>query len=150
LIFGEPALMDPRIFADEHMRLRDDMLAIPLQQRFFFDEVRNILFVNFEHLTVKTLQDVTAIRLHIESLLTPLGRRVNAVVNYDEFVIAPEAENAYLEMVRELVARHYTRVNRYTTSAFMRIKLGDAMAQRGLAPHIYESAEEAESHLLES
>jgi propionate CoA-transferase len=149
VIFGTPPLMDERIFSIDPMRLRDDMLSIPMEQRFYFDPARNILFINFEHLTVTSVQDIEAIRHQVEKILTPIGRRVNAVVNYDEFVIVPGIEDEYLDMVRDLVARFYMRVNRYTTSAFMRIKLGDAMAQRGVAPHIYESADEAENHLLD-
>jgi propionate CoA-transferase len=34
-------------------------------------------------------------------------------------------------------------VVRYSTSGFLRAKLGPALAARGVAPHIFESAEEA-------
>jgi propionate CoA-transferase len=147
VIFGQPALMDARIFSPGPMHLRDDMLSIPIEQRFSFDQSRNILFLNFEHLTVKSLQDVEAIRHGVESIVAPLGRRVNAVVNYDEFALDPKVENAYLEMVRDVVERFYLRVNRYTTSAFVRLKFGDELSRRGVAPHIYESAIEAENDL---
>jgi propionate CoA-transferase len=50
-------------------------------------------------------------------------------------------------MVSDLVDRFYLGVTRYTTSAFLRAKLGDALKQRALAPHIYESAEEARENL---
>ena len=36
-------------------------------------------------------------------------------------------------------------VSRYTTSGFLRIKLGEALEKRGVAAHIFESAEEAQS-----
>ena len=36
-------------------------------------------------------------------------------------------------------------VPRYTTSGFLRIKLGEALQRRGVAPHIFESAKEAQS-----
>ena len=48
-------------------------------------------------------------------------------------------------MVSGLVDRFYSGVSRYTTSGFLRIKLGEALVKRGLAPHIFESAEEAQS-----
>ncbi len=44
---------------------------------------------------------------------------------------------------------YYWNVTRYTTSGFLRMKLGHALSQRGVAPHIYESAEEAQQHLRE-
>jgi len=34
-------------------------------------------------------------------------------------------------------------VTRYTTSAFLRMKIGDALNRRNVAPHIYESRAEA-------
>jgi propionate CoA-transferase len=39
--------------------------------------------------------------------------------------------------------RYYLNVTRYTTSGFLRAKLGPALAARGVAPHIYETAAEA-------
>ena len=62
----------------------------------------------------------------------------------EEFRLPAPAPDA---SVKDLVDRYYWGVTRYTTSNFLRMKLGDALAQRGLAPHIYESAEEAHHHL---
>jgi propionate CoA-transferase len=38
---------------------------------------------------------------------------------------------------------YFHGVTRFTTSAFMRAKLGSALESRGVAPHIYESESEA-------
>ena len=48
-------------------------------------------------------------------------------------------------MVHGLEQTRYTHVTRYTTSAFMRMKLGEALSGRAVAPHIYETREEAEA-----
>jgi propionate CoA-transferase len=82
-------------------------------------------------------------------MLSPLGRKVYAIVNYDGFNILPDIIDEYSAMVHDLVDRFYSGVTRYTTSSFLRAKLGDALKQRALAPHIYESAEEANAHLRE-
>jgi propionate CoA-transferase len=50
-------------------------------------------------------------------------------------------------MVKFLVDSYYSGVTRYTTSAFLRMKLGDALKRRDVAPHIYESGEEARQAL---
>jgi propionate CoA-transferase len=50
-------------------------------------------------------------------------------------------------MVKYLVDQYYTGVTRYTTSTFLRMKLGDALQRRDVAPHIYESSEEARQAL---
>jgi hypothetical protein len=41
--------------------------------------------------------------------------------------------DAYTEMVKDVVNRFYTGVSRYTTSAFLRMKLGDALKKRDVA-----------------
>jgi propionate CoA-transferase len=65
------------------------------------------------------------------------------VVNYDHFKLDDDAVDAYFEMVRSLQERYYAKVARYTTSAFMRVKLGDALESRKTAPHVFETELEA-------
>lgn len=72
-----------------------------------------------------------------------------AIVNYDNFTIFPDVIDDYSAMVRNLVDRFYAGVTRYTTSSFLRTKLGDALSRRAVAPHVYESADEASAHLRE-
>jgi propionate CoA-transferase len=141
----DPILMDARIFGDSTMDLRSDMLDIPLDQRFTLDEQQGLFFVNLERFALRNRSDVQAIDKAVEARLAPLGRRVYAIVNYDNFSILPELLDEYSAMVRGLTDRFYSGVSRYTTSGFLRIKLGEALEKRGVAPHIFESAEEAQS-----
>jgi len=145
-----PAPMDARIFAAGPMGLRDKLLSIPLDQRFALDEASGRFFVNLERFSVRSEADIENIRRIVTERLAPLGRRVNAIVNYDNFAILPELLDAYSAMVRGLMDTYYAEVTRYTTSGFLRIKLGDALEKRGVAPHIYESAAEAERGLHET
>jgi propionate CoA-transferase len=147
IIPAPPRLMDARIFSPEPMRLREDMLRLPLAQRFVFDAEQGLFFANFEGWTVRTQADVQEIRAHLEQRLQALGRKVPAIVDYDNFTVLPDALEAYVEMAHEVAERHYSRVSRYTTSAFLRSKLGDALSRRGVAPHIFESSDEARWHL---
>jgi propionate CoA-transferase len=141
--------MDPRIFAAEPMNLREQMLSIPLEQRFTYDEATNHFFVNLERFALRHERDIERIRQIVVDRLAPLGRRVYTIVNYDNFTIEPELLDPYSAMVRGLMDQYYADVTRYTTSGFLRMKLGDALEQRGVAPHIYESAAEAEASLRE-
>jgi propionate CoA-transferase len=145
LIPREPLLMDARIFREGLMDLREDLLTIPLDQRFTLDEQQNLFFVNLERYPLRSRADIDAIARIVEAKLAPLGRRVYTIVNYDNFSILPELLDDYSAMVRSLVDRFYSGVSRYTTSGFLRIKLGEALEKRGVAPHIFESAEEAQS-----
>ncbi len=144
-----PRLMDARIFREAPMGLAEELLEQPLAQRFSFDEDEGVLFINFEHLRIASPEDIDAIEQEVERRLAPLGRRVQAIVNYDHCRIDDALLAPYTEMVRSLEQRFYTRVTRYTTSGFMRRKLGHALEARAVPPHIYESAEEARKHLKE-
>ncbi len=141
--------MDPRIFRNVPMGLREEMLAIPLEQRFSYDPQQNLFFINFEGHVVRNQKDVERIKKIVQKRLKPLAQKVYVIVNYDNFTILPEVMEEYAAMVRELVERFYSGVTRYTTSGFLRAKLGDAFQHRQVAPHIYESADEARLHLRE-
>ena len=147
VITGTPAIMDLRIFSDEIMGLKEDLFAVALEKRLVYDRHENLFFVNFEGLAIRSVDDVDAVQKAVAGVLDPLDHRVYAVVNYDNFSITPELVGAYTDMVKGLVKRYYTGVTRYTTSAFLRMKIGDALKERKLAPHIYETRQEAERAL---
>ncbi|HJV96899.1 MAG TPA: acyl CoA:acetate/3-ketoacid CoA transferase, partial [Albitalea sp.] len=119
-----PRLMDPRIFRPYPMGLREDLLRRPLAERFSYDPQQNVLFVNLEGHVVKTEADVQDIREQVEQRIEPLGKKVFAIINYDNFTILPDVTDSYAAMVKGLVERFYSGVSRYTTSTFLRMKLG--------------------------
>jgi propionate CoA-transferase len=149
IIHNAPSLMDARIFRPAPMGLRDILLSIPLDRRFTYEPEHNLFFVNFERLTIRSQADIDNIREEAERKLKPLGRKVYAIVNYDNATILPDVLEAYTQMVHGLMNKYYWGVTRYSTSSFLRIKLGNALKNRGVAPHIYESAEEARGRLRE-
>ena len=141
-IVGNVRAMDPRIFRPEPMDLRGSMLNLDLSDRLAYDADRNTLFLNFEGVHIRQAADIEAIRAAVAARCTEIGRRVAVVVNYDAFQLDPDFSGAYADMVRSLEERHYTQVSRYTTSAFMRVKLGEALT-RTVRPHIFESRADA-------
>ena len=140
-------MMDERIFQPGPMGLRDDMLTLTLEERLTYDPAENLFFVNFEGFAVKTSQEVQEIKEAVEKIVAPLNKKVYTIVNYDNFNIVPDILEEYTDMVKFLVDNYYSGVTRYTTSAFLRMKLGDALKKRDVAPHIYESSEEAKKKL---
>ncbi len=143
VIGQDPKPMDSRIFSEEPMGLRDEMLELSLAERLTYDPAENLFFVNFEGFSVKSSRDVKEIESAVSKILAPLNRKVYTIVNYDNFFIAPDVVDEYTDMVKGLVDRFYSGVTRYTTSTFLRMKIGDALKKREMAPHIYESREEA-------
>jgi propionate CoA-transferase len=147
VIRGTPKTMDAAIFDDAPMDLRTRMLEVPLADRLSYDDQQNILFINFERLVIRSAADVAAVKAEVDARLALIGKKVWAIVNYDHFELAPEVEDEYAAMVAGLVERYYFGVSRYTTSGFLRAKLGRALKRRGVAPHIYESPHAALEHM---
>ena len=145
-----PVLMDSRIFQDEPMRIRAQMLKIPLSQRLTYDAEKNLFFLNFEGLDIRSKDDIARVEQAVDECLKPVGHRVFAVVNYDRFAILPELVDDYIAMVKGVVERHYHDVTRYTSNTFLRVKLGEALEKRKVAAHLYETAGEAEACLAKT
>jgi propionate CoA-transferase len=145
-LIRNPVLMDPRIFRDEPMGLQVDLLYLDIDDRIAMDPEGRHLFINFEKLRLRRESDIARIRARIEQVCQAQPDKVDVIVNYDDTRIDPEIEDAFAEMVRTLEDRYYRTVTRYSSSAFMRMKLGDVL-RRGAAPHVFENAEEAKRFL---
>ena len=147
LISAELKLMDCRIFAPAAMGWRTPMLAQPLEQRLTYDAGQGLFFVDFEGFEVTSMGDIDAVGSLVAARLALVGRKVPAIVNYDNFTIAPELLDAYVEMVNALTDRFYSRVTRYTRSTFMRAYVGAAFTRSKHEPALYASPAEALSRL---
>src|SRR6476620_2304250 len=133
-----PRLMSERIFRPEPMGLEQLLLGLSLSDRITYDQARNTLFINFEGFQVRTVQDVDLVRSEVEARCKAIGRKVGLVVNYDGFYLDPMVSDSYMSMITYMQQRYYSTASRYTTSAFMRMKLGAGLADRNLAPHLLE------------
>ncbi|MBA2880360.1 propionate CoA-transferase [Desulfosalsimonas propionicica] len=139
----KPEIMDLRIFSDQAMDLKKDLLFLSIDKRLFYDRERNLFFVNFEGYAIKSRDDIGRVEQKVRRILEPLGHKVYTVVNYDNFQIYPELIPEYTQMIKRLSEDLYSGVTRYTTSTFLRARLGDALLRFDITPHIYTTAEEA-------
>jgi propionate CoA-transferase len=144
-IIRTPQLMDARIFRDEIMGLKDTLLSISLLERIAYQPERNLLFLNFQGLKLQSPKDAQDVQTAVERKCKEIGRRMDVIVNYDGFEILEPAMDAYAEVVKHMSENYYSNITRYSTSAFLRNKLGAAISERGLAAHIYETRGEAEA-----
>lgn len=144
LIRYAPKLMDARIFRDEPMQLRHALLDRPLDTRMTYDPANNVFYIDLAGLSIHSVDDIERLRRAVESVTEPLGRKVYAIVNYDRLSIRPDLVDDYVTMVKGLMQRYYLRVTRYTSSTFLRMKLGEAMTRNAVSPHhFYRSESEA-------
>ena len=51
---GEPSLMDARVFTDDPMKMRQDLLAMPMSERLSYDEDKNLFLIDFAGLSVRS------------------------------------------------------------------------------------------------
>jgi propionate CoA-transferase len=123
------------------------LLDLQLANRLIYDRKRNLLFVNFEGMTIRSTDDIESVRRILDAMCTEVGHRVALIANYDGFHVDESLSSAYFMMVGDLQAKHYTTATRYATSAFMRTKLGAELASRHAGAHVFETQAEATEFL---
>jgi propionate CoA-transferase len=144
-IVEDAKLMDVRIFDAAPMGLEQVLLGLGMKERVNYDVERNTLFINFEGFQIRTTDDVELVRREVERTCGLIGRKVHLVANYDGCQIDPMVADAYFSMITYMQNRYYKTASRYTTSAFMRLKLGEALKDRDVAPHVFETRREAQA-----
>ena len=146
-VIGTVAAMDARIYRAKSMGLAAVLQDLQLSDRLSYDIERNTLFVNFEGMAIRSVEDIESVRRVFEALCSQIGRKVNVIVNYDGFQVEDTVCEAYEEMVAALRAMYYCTARRYTTSAFLRAKLGPSLQVRQASARVFETRADAAEFL---
>jgi propionate CoA-transferase len=146
-VIGKIKVMEACIYKAGPMGLSAILLDLQLSNRLSYDRKRNVLFANFEGMKIRSMEDIESVRRILDAMCTEVGRRVALIANYDDFHVDESLSSAYFMMVGDLQAKHYTKATRYTTSAFMRAKLGAELASRHAGAHVFETQAEAAEFL---
>ncbi len=146
-VVDRPAAMWAPIFAEARMGLRERLSEFGLDQRIQYHPEDRTLFLDFSGLRVNTSADVARVRDAVEAVLKPLGHRVDAIVNYDNFWADPEVTEEYLDAVRYIQSRYYNKASRFTTNGFARIRLAKGLAERQIQSHVVHDIVEARRDL---
>jgi propionate CoA-transferase len=144
---GDVALMDARIFRPKPMGLAGILLDLQLSDRLSYVADSNTLFANFEGLAIRSAEQIESVRRVLELLCSQIGHKIDVIVNYDGFQLDEHLSDAYFDMVSALQLKCYSTATRYTTSAFMRAKLGAELPARHVAAHVFENHAEASEFL---
>jgi len=138
--------MDPRIFRKGLMELRRAS-SLTLADRVRYDPRENIVYLNFEGLTLDTDADVEAMEVIVERRLAGIERRVHAIVNYDNFSLAPAAAPAFWAVVAHNQASYFLSSSRHSSSAFFRRQLAGHLAPVHLEETVYRDSGAAKDGL---
>jgi propionate CoA-transferase len=133
--------MDPGLFRAALLGLRDRS-PLRLEERMVYDEADDVAYVNFEGMRLLTVQDATMLAEFLDARFRELGKRVNVVVNYDNFVVGEEAAPTFFAMIRHN-EQYFLSVTRYSTNAFLRRQLGRRFTEAKLDDRLYRDLGEA-------
>jgi propionate CoA-transferase len=122
-IVKDPKPMAEAIFREGRMGLVERLTDLRLDERVQLDAAHRCLFLDFESMRVRSLDDVARIKAAVEKALAHMEDRVEVYVNYTRFEIEPEMVAPYAEMVREVEGRLYGHVSRYAAHAFHRMQV---------------------------
>jgi len=146
-IVRNPTPMDERIFHEKRMKLRRSMLEIPLLDRLYFDDRTQTVYANMSGMMIENRHEVETLGEDLNSYFRGLGRKVNLIANYDGISVNPKVADRFANLLSQLEYDYYLTATGYTTSTFMRRKLGDDLRKRSIAPHIFETPQEAMNYL---
>ncbi len=145
-ISADLKLMDERIFRPEVMGLRDSTVK-PLSERVSYNPDENVAYANFEGLSLVTEEDAHELANFLDQWFAGLGRKVNVIVNYDNFTLGIRAKPIFFEMVRRNQEKYFLSSTRYSTNAFFRLQLGEEFAAAQMEQQFYKNFAEARARL---
>ncbi|MEO0342057.1 MAG: acyl CoA:acetate/3-ketoacid CoA transferase [Pseudomonadota bacterium] len=145
-ILRAPIPMNPGIFQDDKMGLRKMLLSMSMAERMSYDKDTNTVFVNLSGMSIEKKEHMDDIK-SLESFLAQIGGRVNLITNYDGFNVHPKLYAEFADFLAYLENTYYLTATRYSTSAFLREKMGEGLKSRGVGANIFETREEAAAHI---
>lgn len=142
-LVNNPVRMDEAIFRQPSLNLRQKMLDLNIEDRLTYDAKKNTIFMDYSGMHVRSTNDLEKIREAVDNILSPVGKKVLAVVNYERFQADEGIMDAYLDLVRYVEETYYLKVSRYTTSGFMRLKMASGLEKRALTSDVYSNIQTA-------
>jgi propionate CoA-transferase len=146
-IINKPKIMAACIFQEGPMKLNNHLLRRELDERITYDRERNTAFLNLEGYRIRVKDDVDRIANVVEDLYHGVTKKFAMVVNYDGVFIDPMLMDYHATMISKMEEQFYTTSTRYSTGAFLRMKLGEALSKRKVSPHLFESDKQAKKAL---
>src|SRR5207244_12453979 len=133
--------MEPALVHDALMGLQQRS-PLSLEERLHYNEDGNVLYINFEGLSIETVEEAQKLADFFDRKLASFGKKVNAITNYDNFNLNPLASERFFAMVKHNQEQYFLSFTRYSSNAFFRHQLGTQFTQTSLENNFYKSFEE--------
>lgn len=134
-VINNPKIMDPKIFLEQPMGLKADLMSASIDKRVFLEE-GNQLHINLRNFIVESIDDLINIKQRIESLCEPLNEKVDMVAWYDGFDMPEKFDNAFYDLLFEVEEKYYRSSKRFTRDPFIRLKFGAMLTKRDITTRI--------------
>lgn len=146
-IINNPKTMDPELFSDKRMKLRKQLINVRMSDRLTYDAEANTAYINLAGLAIESREQLKKHSKAMHKFFKNIGKKVNVISNFDGRTVAPKLSTAHADFLADLENKYYLSAARYTTSAFLRQKLGQDLKNRKISPHIFETADEAAAYI---
>lgn len=143
-ISSELRTMSESLFRPELLGLDRSQEAL-ITERLHYDKETNTVFLNLEGLRLDSSEQVEKLDRELVVHFENLGGKVRAVINYENFFVAPAAEQAYFELVERNSAEYFLSSVRYSSDAFFRRKVGPKFREH--KANLYNNFSEAMQQL---
>jgi propionate CoA-transferase len=150
----EPAIsadlttMDPALFLPQRMGLGDHP-PLALDDRFVYDSDENVLYCNFEGLSLENVYAANALHERLNAKFRSIGQQVHVITNYDNFEVVPSVAPAFFEMIKDN-ERYILSRTRYSTNAFFRRRLGRQFTKAKLEQRLYRTFSDARAGITDT
>ena len=110
-ILEDVAQVDGRIFVDKKMGLRIDLLHLDLRMRVALDVSKDTLFLNFEKMRIRSMEDVELVKRAVEAVCASHPSKGDVIVNHDDCRIGDDVVADWAVMVAALHEQYYLDVS---------------------------------------
>ncbi len=132
--------MDPRIFVDEPMQIKSEMIGLPMEKRVVLDKKAQQLIVDLRGFSMTSKLDVLRIKQRIENTCQRYGKPLKLVIWYDGLGATESLKEDYAAMLASIEKALYTELEHFTQDPFMLSVLGHALKKRGLPVSVSEES----------
>eukprot|EP00808_Paulinella_micropora_P031230 g26592.t1 len=129
--------MDPAIFREEPMGLKERMFGKDMEQRCTYNHKDHVLYLDMSGYVFNTREIIDQEKNALEKILQKICRdkgKVDVLANYDNFDCRVALEEYFRKQVAYLQNKYYKSVSRYTTIPFRRNALATAIGIASLSP----------------
>lgn len=131
-IINSVKTMEPRIFVDEPMQIKSEMVGLPIEKRVVLNKEEEKLLINLTSFPIKSKLDILRIQQRIENTCQRYGKPLKIMVWYEDIAVKESLKEDYSNMLASINKTFYTQLEHFTKDPFLLSTLSDALKKRDI------------------